>query len=479
MTAAVRAPTRASAAAHEGRPKAKLAATVADRIVADVIAAGWPVGEVLGSETDLLERYGVSRAVFREAVRIVEHQQVARMRRGPGGGLIVTEPTVETIIDASVLYLYRVDARLDEVFEARLALEELVTQLAPTRLSESDLVELRALVRAEADGTVQDHRALHSLLAKATGNPALELFVDILNRVTLLYFADAGSLTPETIGDSVHAHARIADAVIAGDAGLARRRMTRHLDAEADFLRRRRSTHQVLDPTTAIKGAAGAKRAEEVAREIFRGVVAERMTTGDLIGSEAELMEHFGASRAIIREAVRLLEHNDIAAMRRGPGGGLFVSAPNVGAVTRVVALYLERHGISTSDVFELRVGVELALVDLVIDGMDADRRDRLRRALDDETNASDAEFVAAAHDLHAVIAAVSGNRVLELLTVVLIRLVRLHEVGELSGRDRARLGAEVTKTHAAIADALVARDRELSRHRMRGHLEVLAGFFS
>src|SRR6202008_2145866 len=72
---------------------AKRAAKVADLIVEDVMASGWPVGEVLGSEAELLERYQVSRAVFREAVRLVEHQQVATMRRGPGGGLVVIEPT--------------------------------------------------------------------------------------------------------------------------------------------------------------------------------------------------------------------------------------------------------------------------------------------------------------------------------------------------------------------------------------------------
>src|SRR6185503_6345871 len=111
-------------------PDGKLASRIADRIVDDVIVADWPVGEVLGSEPELLERYGVSRAVFREAVRLVEHQQVAQMRRGPGGGLVVTEPSIEAIIDATLLYLHRVDARLDEVFEARVILEELVVDIA-------------------------------------------------------------------------------------------------------------------------------------------------------------------------------------------------------------------------------------------------------------------------------------------------------------------------------------------------------------
>jgi len=82
-------------------PDAKLAASVARRILGDVVDRGWPVGQVLGSQAELIERYGVSRAVFREAVRLVENQQVATMRRGPGGGLVVTEPTVDAIIDAA------------------------------------------------------------------------------------------------------------------------------------------------------------------------------------------------------------------------------------------------------------------------------------------------------------------------------------------------------------------------------------------
>src|SRR3954470_7230869 len=78
----------------------KRAAQLADQIIEDVTARGWPVGEVLGSETELLEQYSVSRAVFREAVRLLEHQHVARTRRGPGGGLVVTEPAVGTVAQA-------------------------------------------------------------------------------------------------------------------------------------------------------------------------------------------------------------------------------------------------------------------------------------------------------------------------------------------------------------------------------------------
>ncbi|WP_342666184.1 GntR family transcriptional regulator [Mycobacterium genavense] len=59
----------------------KLGSTIARDIEADIVRRGWPVGESLGSEHAVQQRYGVSRSVLREAVRLVEHHQVARMRR--------------------------------------------------------------------------------------------------------------------------------------------------------------------------------------------------------------------------------------------------------------------------------------------------------------------------------------------------------------------------------------------------------------
>src|SRR5215470_4014735 len=188
MTAAT---TRGDRSSRQGAsPGSKLAAKVADRMVTDVIALGWPVGELLGSEADLLDRYQVSRAVFREAVRLIEHKQVARTRRGPRGGLVITEPTVAAVIDAVVLYLYRVEATLDELFEARVVLEEIASDLAPGRLDEHDRSRLRAFIENGSAQLRPDPRALHALLASITRNPALELFVVVLNRVTMLYSSD-------------------------------------------------------------------------------------------------------------------------------------------------------------------------------------------------------------------------------------------------------------------------------------------------
>src|SRR2546430_2629334 len=71
----------------------------------DIVKRGWPVGEVLGSEQQLLARHGVGRGVLREAVRVLETHGVAKRRQGPGGGLVVVAPEPDVILDAARLFL--------------------------------------------------------------------------------------------------------------------------------------------------------------------------------------------------------------------------------------------------------------------------------------------------------------------------------------------------------------------------------------
>ena len=158
---------------------------------------------------------------------------------------------------------------------------------------------------------------------------------------------------------------------MAGDASLARNRMRKHLQAEADFFRRRRSTRQLLPDSVVLAESAQGKGAEAVARNITQTVVAEDLQPGDLVGTEPELIEREGVSRALLREAVRLLEHHHIARMRRGPGGGLFVMAPSANAVTETAAIYLARQGMQLAELAELRTGVEVAITDLAAQRID------------------------------------------------------------------------------------------------------------
>jgi DNA-binding FadR family transcriptional regulator len=196
---------------------------------------------VLGSEAELLEKHGVSRAVFREAIRIVDHHGVAEMRRGPGGGLVVSSPDLDAMVRAVSLQLRFENIKPDQVIEARRALEVECARLAAKRIDTVGRAELEAFLAAEEERISKTRRAgrpkgdlpshdFHLLLADLTGNPAMRLFVQMINRVLGEQAPKSRSLTE--VATEVHrVHVRIADAVLAGDAETAARRMDRHLAA--------------------------------------------------------------------------------------------------------------------------------------------------------------------------------------------------------------------------------------------------------
>jgi DNA-binding FadR family transcriptional regulator len=458
--------------------RAKLAGRAAEQIVADVIELGWPVGQVLGSETELLDRYGVSRAVLREAIRLVEHQHVARMRRGTNGGLVIVEPDVEGVIGPAVIYLLRVGATLDEVFDTRIALEELVAEIASQRAAEADIAVVRETLERESAGGISHFRLLHSQLAALTANPVLELFVEVFTRVSNFFFDESAAVPGKFADEVCRAHEAIARAILSNNPGLARERMRRHLSAEAAFIRRRPTTVQRLDPAVALAGTLGDKRGESLAREIFAGIVNSGATPGTFVGSEATLMERYHASRAVVREAIRILEYHQIAGTRRGPGGGLFVDDPDISALTDIIAIYLRRRGVTVRHITALRTGLELAVVAQAADRLrtgDSDA-DVLERALAAESEQGLAPAFGHGEDFHSALGRLTGNRALQLVHSVTMRL-GWQFFAQLAADDPGvaalsnALPSTVGPAHRQITEALVAGDTELAVMRMRAHM--------
>jgi DNA-binding FadR family transcriptional regulator len=219
------------------QPPQKFAEAVAGKIGQDIAHRGWPVGERLGSEPELMERYGVSRAVLREAVRILEREDVALTRRGPNGGVFVKAPNSSTAVKSMSHYLDFAGVSPLDLYEARRALELRCVELAVSRLDEPGIERLRAHLEqehevCETDITDLSHQ-FHRLLAELTGNHALLLFVQCSTELAARFSRRSPrSVHRPALGREIHgAHQRIADAIVSGDAALARHHMGRHLDA--------------------------------------------------------------------------------------------------------------------------------------------------------------------------------------------------------------------------------------------------------
>ena len=230
----------------EGNRRRKRGEVLAEEIENEIIESGWPVGEVIGSEAELTEKYGVSRAVFREAMRIVDHHGVGEMRRGPGGGLVVVAPSLDAAVRTVSLNLEYLDIHPEQINEARAAIELACVRTAIERLDADGEARILAFLDSEVelilggrdvDRPSDDHATndFHLLLADLTENPAMRLFVQILSRLTSRHSDRASSLS-DSAAEVHRAHSRIAKAILDRDVEAAERRMKRHLDSIVQYL---------------------------------------------------------------------------------------------------------------------------------------------------------------------------------------------------------------------------------------------------
>jgi DNA-binding FadR family transcriptional regulator len=400
---------------------------------------------------------------------------------------VVAAPSTAPVVQSFLVYLTHSAMSLGDLFEARQSLEGSIARLAAERADESQIAALRAQVAADherdtsGDDHVHDataHHALHTMVAAAARNPAAELFVEVLGRLTARYSYDP-SLGPEerrtTNEASNRAHAAIVDAITAGDSALAERRMGMHLDALADWLGRHRvpprSLDWVLDDAEGYNG--GEKLGSRVARSIIVDIVDRDWPIGEVIGSETELINRYDVSRSALREAIRLLEYHEVAVMKRGPGGGLVVTVPSIDPIVRTATVFLQHRGISAGDLIAIRRDLETDAVAYAVERCTPADVEGLRRTLITDAEAG---FESPVHeDLHVRIAELTGNAAISLFLRVTVELTRLHASfpGRRSRR-RVAINAEADRAHTAIVEAIADRDAPLARRRMGKHLAAM-----
>lgn len=210
-----------------------MAQLLVSKLTGEIRAANWVAGTNLGSEAELIQRFGVGRNVLREATRILEQQGIAKMRMGRGGGLVITSPEATTTSHALEMYLASRNVSGAHVLEAKREVELTCVRLAARRTNNLWAKRLRDAVAQERQtppDRVRDISSnnVHIVIAEMTENPALMLFIEALTHLSANYVPQqSAELGAET---TYAAHASIAEAIAAGDEAAAVREMTLHLD---------------------------------------------------------------------------------------------------------------------------------------------------------------------------------------------------------------------------------------------------------
>ncbi|MCK9541645.1 MAG: GntR family transcriptional regulator [Novosphingobium sp.] len=137
----------------------KASQLIADELKADIINGILKVGDSLPSEAVLTERYGVSRPTFREAIRILEAEDLVRTTRGGRGGAKIQAPSTERAAFYAGLVLQTNDATVRDVLHTRAAIVPLAAKLAAEQPRTCDFSTLR-LCLDRIDASQKDSRML-------------------------------------------------------------------------------------------------------------------------------------------------------------------------------------------------------------------------------------------------------------------------------------------------------------------------------
>ena len=192
----------------------------------------------LPTEFELAETLNVSRSVIREAVSQLKADGVLISRRG-SGSFISDKPT-GTVFRLPELSGKRSD--LEQLFEMRLWVESQSASVAAIRRTNADLKRMSAALKVmarhpqdlakSAAADVEFHRAI----AAACKNEYFVAFLDFLGRQLAQARRDALENSAHlNLGSdpAQEEHARVFEAISAGDAQAAAAAATEHLEASA------------------------------------------------------------------------------------------------------------------------------------------------------------------------------------------------------------------------------------------------------
>ena len=227
------------------------------------------------------------------------------------------------------------------------------------------------------------------------------------------------------------------------------------------------------------------KAAEIVAAKLRRTIVDGSIEPGSFLPSEAQMIKLFEVSRPTIREAIRILEFENLICVSRGARGGAVVQPPSPDFVSKAVGVSLQSSNATLDDVFAARAVLEPAAASMAAKTRSKEAGEKLLEhvelefaALDDQTHTIAVEVAA----FHRLLLSECGNKTFALLGVALHDLVLRHlklyhqtvprEVSEKRARSITGI-----RSHEKLANLILNGQAEEAEAHWRVHMAKVAEF--
>ncbi len=191
-------------------------------------------GDKLPSERMLSEKFEVSRSNIREAIQKLEFYGL--LTSIPQSGTFVANIGV-TAMNGMIEDILRLeDPDFKSLVETRILLELKTARLAALRRTDEDLVQLKEALEAysvkvlKGEDAVQEDLLFHLAIAKACGNSTMNTFMLIITPEIITNFEKHHVCSDDMAHKGIKEHTDIYNAIVAGDAQLAKKHMKTHFE---------------------------------------------------------------------------------------------------------------------------------------------------------------------------------------------------------------------------------------------------------
>ncbi|HVP80390.1 MAG TPA: FadR/GntR family transcriptional regulator [Thermodesulfobacteriota bacterium] len=208
-------------------------------------------GDKLPSEKELTEKFKVSKATLREALRSLEVLGFLQMRKGVSGGAFVTEVDMVKARDSFTNFLLFKNLSLEDLSEVRLLLEPYIAEKATLVIAQEDLRRLEKLIK-DSEHAMKNDASLasrvdeiefHRIIASITGNPILMFILDFVENL-LIDTKEILKPGKEFSGKVLRAHKRIYGALLNRNVKKVREEMVKHIrEVEKDLIAAHQERH--------------------------------------------------------------------------------------------------------------------------------------------------------------------------------------------------------------------------------------------
>ena len=232
-----------------------------------------------------------------------------------------------------------------------------------------------------------------------------------------------------------------------------------------------RVPESVLTSLNKLRPVGGRTGAHMLADQLRQSIVSQSHARGSRLCSAADIEQHSGFSRGVVREALRILESAGVIEVRPGVRGGVFVGDPGHGLIGRSIDLLMNLHDVPKSALVEARQEMESVCCKLAAgQATDEDIRSISECADDlDITIPDEQVFVDISTRFHILIARATHNPVIEALMLALLDISYRSAAGTVYLYENKVASIEA---HHRIAAAISVRDADLAFNEMREHIQ-------